>query len=89
VKPPEWNAKKRFLEPGQKFLRAIDIETGKRIWEVPQIGPADSWGGVISTAGGVVFFGEDSGAFAAVECVDREGSLADSNECFGRVGRRA
>ena len=67
VKPPEWNPKKLFLEPGQKFLRAIDIETGKRVWEVPQIGPADSWGGVISTAGGVVFFGEDSGAFAAVD----------------------
>jgi PQQ-dependent dehydrogenase (methanol/ethanol family) len=67
VKPPEWNPKKLFLEPGQKFLRAIDIETGKRVWEVQQIGPADSWGGVISTAGGVVFFGEDSGAFAAVD----------------------
>jgi alcohol dehydrogenase (cytochrome c) len=67
VKPPEWNPKKLFLEPGQKFLRAIDIETGKRVWEVQQIGPADSWGGVISTAGGIVFFGEDSGAFAAVD----------------------
>ena len=67
VKPPGWNPKVIPLEPGQKFLRAIDIETGKRVWEVPQIGPADSWGGVLSTAGGVVFFGEDSGAFAAVD----------------------
>ena len=53
VKRPSWNPKKIPLEPGQMFLRAIDIETGKRVWEVPQIGPADSWGGVLS-AGGVI-----------------------------------
>jgi PQQ-dependent dehydrogenase (methanol/ethanol family) len=67
VKPPGWGGRPISLEPGKKYLRAIDIETGKRVWEVPQIGPADSWGGVLSTAGGVVFFGEDSGAFAAVD----------------------
>ena len=53
--------------PAEMFLRALDIETGKRVWEVPQSGAADSWGGVLSTAGGVVFFGEDSGALAAVD----------------------
>ena len=67
VKPPGWNRKEIELEPGQKVLRAIDLETGKRVWELPQTGPADSWGGVLSTAGGLVFFGEDSGAFAAVD----------------------
>ena len=66
TKPPGWNAKPISLEPGQMFLRALDIETGKRVWEVPQIGAADSWGGVLST-GGVVFFGEDSGALGAVD----------------------
>jgi alcohol dehydrogenase (cytochrome c) len=66
VKPPSWSPRPIPLEPGQMFLRAIDIETGKRVWEVPQIGPADSWGGVLS-AGGVVFFGEDSGALGAVD----------------------
>ena len=66
VKRPSWNPKKIPLEPGQMFLRALDIETGKRVWEVPQIGPADSWGGVLSS-GGVVFFGEDSGAFMAAD----------------------
>ena len=66
VKPPNWNPKPIPLEPGQMFLRALDIETGKRVWEVPQIGPADSWGGVLST-GGVIFFGEDSGALGAVD----------------------
>ncbi len=52
---------------GQKFLRAIDLQTGKIAWELPQTGEADSWGGVLSTAGGVVFFCEDSGAFAAAD----------------------
>ncbi|MEO7145941.1 MAG: PQQ-binding-like beta-propeller repeat protein, partial [Bryobacteraceae bacterium] len=28
-------------EPGEKVLRAIDIETGRIAWEYPQIGPAD------------------------------------------------
>ncbi len=54
-------------EPGRKFLRAIDLRTGKIAWEVPQTGAAQSWGGVLSTAGGLVFFGEDSGAFAAAD----------------------
>jgi alcohol dehydrogenase (cytochrome c) len=54
-------------EPGQKLLRAIDVATGRIVWEYPQIGPANSWGGVLSTAGGLVLFGEDSGAFAAVD----------------------
>ncbi len=57
-------------EPGQKFLRALDVKTGKIVWEVPQVGPADSWGGVLSTAGGLVFFGDDSGALAAVNAKD-------------------
>ena len=51
----------------QKILRAIDIQTGKIAWELPQIGPADSWGGTLATASGLVFFGEDSGALMAVD----------------------
>jgi alcohol dehydrogenase (cytochrome c) len=54
-------------EPGQKVLRAIDIRTGTVRWEVPQTGPATSWGGTLTTAGGLVFFGDDSGALAAVD----------------------
>ncbi len=67
VKPPRWNPRPITLEPGHAVLEALDIETGKRVWTVPQIGRADSWGGVLSTAGGVLFFGEDSGAFGAVD----------------------
>lgn len=51
----------------QKVLRAIDIETGSTAWELPQTGPADSWGGTLATASGLVFFGEDSGALMAVD----------------------
>jgi alcohol dehydrogenase (cytochrome c) len=36
-------------------------------WELPQFGAVDSWGGVLSTAGDVVFFCDDSGAFAAAD----------------------
>jgi alcohol dehydrogenase (cytochrome c) len=53
----------------QKVLRAIDPQTGNIAWEVPQIGDGMSWGGVLSTAGGVVFYGDDAGAFAAVNAV--------------------
>ncbi|MDA0203852.1 MAG: PQQ-binding-like beta-propeller repeat protein [Acidobacteria bacterium] len=72
VKPPRWNPKPIPLEPGRMFLRALDIETGERKWELPQIGTADSWGGVLSTAGGLVFFGEDSGALGAVDAATGE-----------------
>ncbi|MCC6538921.1 MAG: PQQ-binding-like beta-propeller repeat protein [Bryobacterales bacterium] len=67
TKPPSWNPRPWVKEPGHAALRAIDIETGKRVWDVPQIGRADSWGGVLGTAGGVLFFCEDSGALGAVD----------------------
>jgi alcohol dehydrogenase (cytochrome c) len=52
---------------GRKILRAIDIEAGDVKWELPQTGPANSWGGVLATAGGVVLFCEDGGLFAAAD----------------------
>ena len=51
----------------QRILRALDIRTGEVRWEVPQPGRADSWGGTLSTATGLVIFGEDSGALAAAD----------------------
>ena len=53
----------------QKVLRAFDIETGKVKWELPQDGPGDSWAGTLSTAGGLVIFGDDGGALAAADAV--------------------
>ena len=55
-------------QPPQKVLRAIDIETGKVAWEVPQIGaPEANYSGVLTTAGGLLFYGESGGAFAAAD----------------------
>jgi len=54
-------------ETGEKFLRAIELQTGKIVWEVPQLAPGFGLSGVLTTAGGLVFFGDDSGAFAAVD----------------------
>ena len=54
--------------PPVKLLRALDIETGKVVWEVPQIGaPEANYSGVLSTAGGVLFYGESGGSFAAAD----------------------
>jgi PQQ-dependent dehydrogenase (methanol/ethanol family) len=54
--------------PPQKILRAIDIDTGKVAWKIVLPGPVQSnYSGVLSTAGGLVFFGESTGGFAAVD----------------------
>ena len=37
-------------ETAGKVLRAIDVATGRIAWELPQVGPGDSWAGVLSTA---------------------------------------
>jgi alcohol dehydrogenase (cytochrome c) len=74
--PTEWAAGKGYmggstrLAPGdkpQKVLRAFDLKTGAVAWELPEIGPANSWGGTLSTASGLVFFADDSGALAAAD----------------------
>jgi alcohol dehydrogenase (cytochrome c) len=74
-KPQDWQAGRSYFggttteaeEPGQKVLRALDVKTGGAVWELPQAGTAQSWGGVLATAGGVVFFGEDTGALMAAD----------------------
>jgi alcohol dehydrogenase (cytochrome c) len=54
-------------DPGRRVLRAFDIHTGKAVWELPETGAADTFGGVLSTAGGVVLYGADDGSFAAAD----------------------
>jgi len=56
-------------QTGQRFLRAVNIDTGKIVWDVPQPGPAraKTWSGVLATAGGLVFYGQPNGGFAAVD----------------------
>ena len=51
----------------QKILRALDIQSGKTVWSLPQVGPANSWGGVLATQSGLVFFVDDSGMFVAAD----------------------
>jgi alcohol dehydrogenase (cytochrome c) len=51
----------------QRILKAIDVRTGTIRWELPQPGPAYSWGGTLSTATGLVIFGEESGALMAAD----------------------
>lgn len=53
--------------PDQRHIRALDIQTGATVWNYPQTGDSTTYSGVLSTAGGLVFFGEDSGAFAALD----------------------
>jgi alcohol dehydrogenase (cytochrome c) len=53
--------------PGQRILRAFDVHTGEAVWQLPEIGDASSWGGVLSTAGGIVFYGADDDAFSAAD----------------------
>jgi alcohol dehydrogenase (cytochrome c) len=75
-RPEEFELGRSFLggaqrvDPGKKpvrILRALDLQTGAVKWEIPQSGTANSWGGTLATSTGLVFFGEDSGAFAAAD----------------------
>jgi alcohol dehydrogenase (cytochrome c) len=73
----EWQAGKGFMggaarpAPGETFtksLRAINIQTGDVAWDLAQgSGPVTASAGVISTASGLVFFGENSGSFMAAD----------------------
>jgi alcohol dehydrogenase (cytochrome c) len=74
--PGDWAALRAYMggstrqtpgAPNQKVLRAIDVKTGKIVWELPQIGPGASRGGTMATAGGVVFFEDDQDRFMAVD----------------------
>jgi PQQ-dependent dehydrogenase (methanol/ethanol family) len=62
-------------EPGKKYLRALDIETGKIVWEKPQIGVTEGKrnAGVLATAGGILFYGDPTGDLVAVD--ERDGKV--------------
>ena len=72
----DWESGKTYLGGSQRtapdpkplrILRAIDIRTGSIAWELPQPGPGNSWGGTLTTATGLVIFGEEGGALMAVD----------------------
>ena len=54
------------LAPGARnYMRALDIRTGKTIWDYEVTGRTQS--GTLSTAGGLVFFGDAAGELTAVD----------------------
>jgi alcohol dehydrogenase (cytochrome c) len=71
-----WEAGKSFYgggtrrAPGEnaagKFLKALDIQTGKTVWEIPDVGGILG-SGLMATAGGLVFYGDGHGAFVAAD----------------------
>jgi alcohol dehydrogenase (cytochrome c) len=74
--PGVWQAGREYLGGSQRtlsdpkperILRAIDIHNGKIAWELPQPGPADSWGGTLTTVTGLVIFGEEGGSLMAAD----------------------
>ena len=76
VKPEEFAEGRAFYATGakhapgeysQKILMAYSPETGKLVWQYPQTGSGGSWGGTMTTAGGLVFFANDAEAFEAVD----------------------
>jgi alcohol dehydrogenase (cytochrome c) len=73
----EWQAGRGYMggsarpAPGegfQKFLRAVDLRTGEVKLNVPQISrDQTASAGVLSTAAGLVFYGDNTGAFVAAD----------------------
>ena len=53
--------------PWQAYVRALDLTTGKLKWEYKQIGSKRYGAGLLSTAGGLVFAGDDQGVFTALD----------------------
>jgi alcohol dehydrogenase (cytochrome c) len=52
---------------GQRTVRAIDIQTGNTVWDYVQTPGGRSAVGTLSTNGGLVFTGEDTGVFTALD----------------------
>jgi alcohol dehydrogenase (cytochrome c) len=72
-----WQAGKSFYGGGTrhapggpdsgKYLRAINIQTGKIAWEIPGVGGGILASGLMATAGGLIFYGDGYGAFVAAD----------------------
>ena len=58
-------SEKRLDEESWGAVRALDVKTGKKMWDFAL--PSPSWAGVLSTAGGLVFSGSNEGNFYALD----------------------
>ena len=54
-------------EPWQMYVRALDIATGKLQWEYKQVNSRRYGAGLLSTAGGLIFAGDDQGFLTALD----------------------
>src|SRR4030095_9309344 len=54
-------------EPWQMHVRALEATTGRRVWDYRQIGSKRYGAGLLSTAGGLLFAGDDQGGFTALD----------------------
>jgi alcohol dehydrogenase (cytochrome c) len=57
-------------ESAKKILVAYGLEKSSISWKYPQIGHGHSSGGTMTTAAGLVFFGDDAGSLEAVDAHD-------------------
>ena len=76
TKPEEFKEGRGYYSTGvkhipddsrKKTLIAYNVESGEFAWRYPQVGGGWSSGGVMTTAGGVVFFGDETQSFEAVD----------------------
>ena len=54
-------------EDSRKILLAYNLDTESFVWKYPQVGQAHSSGGTMTTAGGLVFVGDDANSIEAVD----------------------
>jgi PQQ-dependent dehydrogenase (methanol/ethanol family) len=65
-----WKGKLPREQAGEKYLKALDIDNGKVVWKIPELGPAEEDkrdAGVLATAGGLLFYGGPGGDIVAVD----------------------
>jgi len=76
LKPQKFEEGKEFYSTGvkripgensERILLAFNLDTQSFAWRYPQVGSAHSSGGTMTTAGGLVFFGDDAQSFEAVD----------------------
>jgi len=76
LKPEDFSEGKTYYSTGarrspgdhaQKSLLAYGLESDKPAWRYPQAGPGHSSGGVMTTASGLLFFGDDAQSFEAAD----------------------
>jgi alcohol dehydrogenase (cytochrome c) len=75
----EWEPGKSYLGGSQRttpdphpqrILKAIDTSTGAIVWTLLEPGPANSWGGTMTTASGLVIFGEEGGSLMVADAAN-------------------